>query len=136
MVIAWLFRGFFLIIGICIVIAAGKWLKDFLTPEKTCRAVLTVKARQEFPYSLASARKNKEEYLLTFRLLSEEEEGKERTFEVRQKLYESLDRGTVGILTWRGDWLRSFQVLTVPEKPADAQQTEEEQNEIQQMDEE
>ena len=136
MAVAWLFRVFFLVIGICIVIAAVKWLKDFLTPEKNCKAILIVKARQEFPYSLASVRKNKEEYLLTFQLLSEEEGEKERTFEVRQKLYEALEKGTVGILTWRGDWLRSFQVLAAPEKPTDTQQTEEEQTAIPQIDEE
>lgn len=136
MAVAWLFRVFFLVIGICIVIAAIKWLKDFLTPEKNCKAILIVKARQEFPYSLASVRKNKEEYLLTFQLLSEEEGEKERTFEVRQKLYEALEKGTVGILTWRGDWLRSFQVLAAPEKPTDTQQTEEEQTAIPQIDEE
>ena len=136
MAVAWLFRIFFLVIGISIVIAAGKWLKDFLTPEKNCKAVLTGKARREFPYSLASVRKNKEEYLLTFQLLSEEEEEKERTFEVRQKLYEALENGSVGILTWRGDWLRSFQVLAAPEKPTDIQQAEEEQAVRPQIDEE
>ena len=112
---AWLFRCFFIMIGVCIVIEVVKKIKDATAKEHTGEAELTQKGKRNFPFSVGPVRKNQTEYLLTFLVKEKgDEKGKEVTFEVKKKLYDQLPKGTTGELTWRGNWLKTFQAKTYP----------------------
>ncbi len=102
---SWIFRIFFGIIGLCIIIAALYGLRNLLAREQSCKAVVKQRSKKVFPVSYGGKRRDRSECKVTFLLADSQ---KELTFDVKEKLYDQLPRGTVGTLTWKGSWLKDF----------------------------
>lgn len=101
----WLFRLFFGLIGVCILITVIARIKNLLSAEHTCAAVVKERTRQVFPVTIGSVRKDRMECRLTFFI---PEQQKTLTFDVSEALYEQCPVGAGGTLTFRGDRLKSF----------------------------
>lgn len=128
MAVTWFIRICFMILGAAVVIAAIYWIRNFLSKEKTSRAIVKQRVKKVFPLSYGAMRKDRADCSITFVLLDdeekkdgeketegeEEEEQKELTFDVKEKMYDRLPTGTVGVLTWKGDWLKSFRIQHLP----------------------
>ena len=104
----WLFRGFFCLLAVCILIALAGWIRNLCAAERTCKAVVRERSKRVFPMMTGFSRKDRVECRLTFFL---PEENRSLTFEVSEELYEQCPVGTGGTLTYRGTGLRAFQLL-------------------------
>lgn len=106
---AWLFRIFFCLIAVCILIALIGWGRNLFAAERSCKAVVQDRSKQVFPMTIGSVRKDRIDYQLTFFI---PEENRTLTFEVSAALYDQCPVGTGGALTYRGSRLRTFQTLS------------------------
>jgi hypothetical protein len=102
----WFFRGFFGLIGLCLVLWLLGALKNALSPKREDLAVVQGRRRERFPLSTAGVRKDREEYLLTFFL---PECGRTVTLRVSDRVYAQCQTGLGGTLRRRGDRFLSFQ---------------------------
>lgn len=113
---SWFVRIFFGVIILCAILYAIDWLKNQLQKKQTAKAVVARRKKETYPVMRGLARKEESEYELTFRLPERQDE--EVVLTVTEKVFDSLPRGTEGILVWKGRSLCDFTVLRYPEADA------------------
>ena len=110
---SWFMRIFFGVIILCAVIYTFDWLKNHLKKKQTAKAVVIQRKKETFPVTSGFVRRDITEYELTFRL--PEHADKQVVLTVTEKVFDSLPKGTEGILVWKGRNLCDFSVLRYPD---------------------
>lgn len=103
--VVWLIRCFFLLLGM----AALAWLADFLyqrsRPRQREAAVVTQKSWTKFPRTVISVRRDRRDCRVAFQF---PREGRTLELTVPEDVFEALQKGEEGTLTYQGTRFRHF----------------------------
>jgi hypothetical protein len=100
----WIFKLFFGMLGLAILVCIVMWVIERSKPEKTVHCTLETRMREKFPYSTVVGRRDKVDYTLIFRT----DDGDTVSVAVTKEIYTSIQKGTRGDLRHRGSHFISF----------------------------